>query len=188
MHDLEPHFTWRGLYRAEDDERSPFYGREYSEFHFTHAVYDHYIHPQWDEFGSSTLYGKILYADYHNEFAIIELIGEWNDILHNDIMHLKREVLDVLLDEGIRNFIILGENVMNAFPNEDDYYAEWYEDTEDGFIAFVNFREHVIREFRQYGIGNYVHWGGELDELAWRPLKPEALFKKISDIVHRRLG
>ncbi|MEJ7675142.1 MAG: hypothetical protein WKF59_21170 [Chitinophagaceae bacterium] len=41
-----------------------FYGREYSEFDFSQTVYNYYIHPQWDEFGSSTLYIKVLMADY----------------------------------------------------------------------------------------------------------------------------
>ena len=78
MHDIEPYFKWRDWYTAEEDTRSPFYGREYSEFEFTHAVYNYLIHPQWDEFGSKTLYLKILYADYDEHFAIIEMLGEWN--------------------------------------------------------------------------------------------------------------
>ena len=79
MHDIEPFWNWRHRYTAEEDELSPFFGREYSEFYFTNAVYDHAIHPQWDAFGSSTLYLKILYADYDDGFAIIELIGECTD-------------------------------------------------------------------------------------------------------------
>ena len=47
---------------------------------------------QWDDFGSSTLYIKILFADYDGGFAIIELIGEWNDAINNDIMLLKRDM------------------------------------------------------------------------------------------------
>jgi hypothetical protein len=35
MHDIEPYYNWRYLYTAETDERSPFYGREYSEFEFS---------------------------------------------------------------------------------------------------------------------------------------------------------
>ncbi len=58
MQDIEPYDNWHYLYTSEEDERSPFYGREYSEFVFTQTVYNYYIHPQWDEFGSSTLYLK----------------------------------------------------------------------------------------------------------------------------------
>ena len=61
MHTIEPYFNWRNYYRAEDDSRSPFYDREYSEFEFTDHIYDYAIHPQWDNFGSTTLFMKILF-------------------------------------------------------------------------------------------------------------------------------
>lgn len=188
MHLLEPHYNWRNIYRAEDDENSPFYGREYSEFYFENSIYNYYIHPQWDEFGSATLYTKILYADYIQEYAILELIGEWNDVLYNDIKFFKREVIEVLQDAGIKHFILIGENILNAFPQDDDYYAEWAEEVEDGYICCINFREHVLKEFQRYGLSPYLHWGGELDNLNWRTLTPPNLFKKISDIVQHRLG
>ena len=60
MHTLVPFYNWQHRYNAEEDERSPFFGAEHSEFEFTNAVYDHAIHPQWDEFGSRTLYLKAL--------------------------------------------------------------------------------------------------------------------------------
>ena len=104
MHDLEPHFAWLNQYSAADDQRSPFYQREYSEFYFDKTVYNYLIHPQWDQFGSNTLYIKILFADYQDKFAIIEMIGEWNDALYNDIMTLKREVLELMMAEGINKF------------------------------------------------------------------------------------
>jgi len=34
MHDIEPYYNWRHIYISEEDERSPFYKREYSEFEF----------------------------------------------------------------------------------------------------------------------------------------------------------
>jgi len=89
-------------------------------------VYNYYIHPQWDEFGSKTLYLKILYTDYDAKFAIIELIGEWNDTIENDIMELKREVLDKLMAEGIIKFILIAENVFNFHSGDKDYYEELY--------------------------------------------------------------
>ena len=94
MQELEPFYNWRHLYQAENDERSPFFGREYSELYYTNTIYNFYIHPQWDEFGSNTLFLKVLYCDYDNQVAIIEFIGEWNDAINNDIMSLKREVID----------------------------------------------------------------------------------------------
>ena len=64
MHDIEPHYMWRDQYVASDDQRSPFFGRQYDEFRFTKKIYNYFIHPQWDEFGSNTLYLKIIYTDY----------------------------------------------------------------------------------------------------------------------------
>ena len=72
MIELEPHYNWRTIYTAETDERSPFFGREYSEIMLEHRIYDTYIHPQWDEFGSLTLYMKILYTNYDLESTITE--------------------------------------------------------------------------------------------------------------------
>ena len=109
MHNIEPFYNWRHLYISEEDERSPFFGRQYSEFEFTHTIYNYYIHPQWDEFGSRTLYLKVLLADYEEKFVIMELIGEWNDAIENDIMNLKRDVADKFIYEGISKFILITE-------------------------------------------------------------------------------
>ena len=100
MHNIEPFFNWRHLYTAEEDPKSPFYGRTYSEFEFTQVIYNYYIHPQWDDFGSRTLYLKILFIDYDEQYVIIELMGEWNDAIENDIMELKREIVDHLSKKG----------------------------------------------------------------------------------------
>jgi len=113
MHDIEPHYNWLDLYQASEDERSPFYGREYSEFECTGKVYNYLLHPQWDYIGSETLYVKLLFADYEKGFCIIEFIGEWNDCLYNDIMFLYRNVIEILLENGITKYILIGENVLN---------------------------------------------------------------------------
>lgn len=188
MHSIEPYFNWRQFYVAEEDENSPFFQREYSEFYFNNTVYDHYIHPQWDEIGSSTLYMKILYVNYEDAYCILEFIGEWNDAINNDIMFLKREVVDVLIDLGINKFILIGENVLNFHFDGDDYYEEWFGDIEDGWIAAINFQEHVLSEFRQFHIDYYLNFGGELDEMNWRVTDPEGVFKKVEGVMGRRLG
>jgi hypothetical protein len=54
MHELEPFYNWRHLYIAAEDEDSPFYEAEYSEFTFSNTIYNYYIHPQWDNMGSET--------------------------------------------------------------------------------------------------------------------------------------
>ncbi|KAB2917691.1 MAG: hypothetical protein F9K23_04725 [Bacteroidetes bacterium] len=188
MHTLEPFFLWRELYRAEDDNRSPFYEREYSEFEFTHQIYNHLIHPQWDEFGSPTLYIKIIYADYETGFAVIEMIGEWNDAINNDIMFLKREVLELLMQEGIDKFIMIGENVLNFHSSDDSYYEEWFSDVENGWVAFINFREHVLDEFKSANIDYYVNFGGEMDDMNWRKFSPYQLYDSVDTMLKHRLA
>ncbi len=188
MHNLAPYDRWKNLYDASQDAYSPFFNRTYHETLCTQTIYNYYIHPQWDYFGSETLYGKLLFTDYQRQFCILELMGEWNDCLHNDIMHLKRNVIDELLKYDIRYFIVIGENVLNFHASDDCYYEEWFEDVEDGFIAFVNFREHVLQEFYAINADYYFVSGGALDELAWRPLSPVKLFDTVKNIISKRIG
>lgn len=188
MHFIEPHFGWRGYYVAEEDPDSPFYGREYSEFEFEHAVYNYLIHPQWDTFGSQTLFLKILFVDYAEGYTIIELIGEWNDAIENDIMTMKRDLIEDLIHSGITNFILIGENVLNFHSSDDCYYEEWFEELEDGWIAMVNFHDHVREEFQRANIDQYVAMGGELDDVEWRTFLPHQFFKHVRKLVNNRLG
>lgn len=190
MHDLEPYYNWRHLYIADEDESSPFYGREYSEFEFTNAIYDHAIHPQWDNFGSPTLMLKILYVNYHEGYCIIEFIGEWNDCINNDIMTLKRDIAEELIHAGVDKFILIGENVLNFHASDDCYYEEWFEDVDEegGWIALLNFREHVLQEIASVGADSYMVSGGQLDVFEWRTLLPNQLFAKIEEQVQKRLS
>ncbi|MGB0430495.1 MAG: hypothetical protein ACPGLV_08470 [Bacteroidia bacterium] len=187
MHELEPFYHWRELYKAEEDERSPFFEREYSEVYFTNTIYNYVIHPQWDEFGSSTLYIKILFADYNKGFAIIEMIGEWNDCINNDVMFLKREIADILIEEGINKFVLVGENLLQFHGESEDYYEEWYDDVEEGWIVALNFRPHIHEQLAAYRIDYYINYGGELDGLNWRALNPFQLFAKVEHIISHRL-
>ena len=132
MQNIEPYYNWRYLYTSEEDERSPFYGGNIANLNFTQTVYNYYIHPLWDEFGSATLYIKVLMVDYQEQYAIIELIGEWNDAIENDIMRLKRDVIDEFMRQGISKFILIAENVLNFHSSDDSYYEEWYEDAIEG--------------------------------------------------------
>ena len=140
MHDIEPYYRWRDYYVASDDKHSPFYGRVYSELHYTEKIYNYYIHPQWDFFGSPTLYMKLLFVDYEEGYAILEFIGEWNDCITNDIMYLKRDVADVLIENGITKFILLCDNVLNFHGSDDCYYEEWWDDIKEagGWVCLVN--------------------------------------------------
>ena len=189
MHQLEPHYLWRELYAAEEDKRSPFYGRVYSAFHYTHQLYNFYLHPQWDSFGSSTLYAKILCVDYDDHFALIELMGEWNDTLHNDIMHLKRTVIDPMCKEGISKFVLFCDNVLNFHSSDDDYYAEWAEEVheEGGWIACINTRQHVMEEMQGARLEHYLHFGAEYNDVFWRTQKPLVVFQLLDALVHGRV-
>ena len=94
MHFIEPHYNWRGYYIASEDTSSPFYERIYSEFEYSNRVYNFVIHPQWDSFGSPTLFAKILFVDYDLGHAVIELIGEWNDAIENEEYEIAAEIRD----------------------------------------------------------------------------------------------
>lgn len=187
MHYIEPFYNWRSYYIASDDSASPFYGRNYSEFEFTDKIYNFLIHPQWDNIGSPTLFLKILFVDYEEQFCIIELIGEWNDAIENDVMTLKRDIVEPIMEYGINKFILIGENVLNFHYSDDCYYEEWFDEVEDGWIAMVNFHEHVMKEFKHINIDSYFLTGGELDDLEWRTYSPMQFFNKVSELVNRRL-
>jgi hypothetical protein len=189
MHDIEPYYNWRGYYVASEDPYSPFFEREYSEFEFSSKIYNYYIHPQWDSFGSQTLFMKVLYCHYDNGFAIIELIGEWNDLLYNDIMFLKREVIELMMQEGVSKFILIGENILNFHFSDDSYYDEWFEEVSenDGWIALMNTREHVLAEMGDANIDRYFVSGGKLNEVKWRTMNPDQLFESVERHVMRRL-
>lgn len=187
MHEIEPYFNWRHLYISEEDAKSPFSGRTYSEFEFSQTVYNFYIHPQWDDFGSSTLYIKILYADYELGFAIIEMIGEWNDAIENDIMTLKRDIIDQMIAHGIYKYILIGENVMNFHSSDDCYYEEWYDDVveEGGWIVLLSLAEQSRYDFKRAGIDRFIQL---IDFPDWRPYIPMNLFTKIDNLQLKRLN
>lgn len=187
MHLVEPFFDWRNFYISSEDTSSPFYKRQYSEFEFHNTIYNFYIHPQWDSIGSPTLFLKVLFTEYEEGYTIIELIGEWNDAIENDIMTFKREIIEPMIELGINKFILIGENVLNFHYSDDCYYEEWFDEVEDGWIAIINFHEHVLNEFQRINIDNYFVMGGELEEIEWRTYSPFELYKKINLLVSRRL-
>lgn len=186
MHEIEPFYNWRHIYVSEEDERSPFYQREYSEFEFTQTIYNYYIHPQWDEFGSRTLYLKVIMADYEEKYAIIELIGEWNDAIENDIMTLKRDVIDVLLSNGINKYILIAENVLNFHNSDAEYYKEWFDEITDegGWIVCLNMPSQTQYDFRKAKLNYYIEL---MDMENWRIYKPFHLFKLIDNNIMTRL-
>lgn len=187
MQDIEPYYNWRHLYTAEEDKLSPFYRRKYSEFEFSNTIYNFYIHPQWDDFGSRTLYMKVLFADYEMNYVIIELLGEWNDAIENDIMTLRRNITDIMLAQGISKFILIAENVLNFHSSDDSYYEDWYEEVEEkgGWIVIIDLPAQSQYDFRQARLTNYVNL---LDFPQWRTLKPEMVFQQMDDLLIRRIS
>lgn len=189
MHHIEPFYKWRDYYIASEDEHSPFYGREYSEFEFSNKIYNYYIHPQWDEIGSETLYVKIIYTNYAKHFAVIELIGEWNDCIDNDIMLLKRNVLDFLLEKGICKYALIGENVLNFHFSDDCYYEEWQEEVDalGGWIVLINPLDHVIEEMNMGRLYQYIHYGSRYTGVQWRQYRPTHFLQAIEQMLYKNL-
>lgn len=187
MHEIEPYYNWRHLYVSEEDKLSPFFGKSHSEFEYTQTVYNYFIHPQWDDFGSPTLYIKILYCDYEQGFAIIEMIGEWNDAIENDIMQFKREIIDRMISKNIHKFILIGENVLNFHSSDDCYYEEWHEDIyeEGGWIMMLDLPSQSKSDFSKIGIERYI---GFIDFPEWRTYTPLNLFIKIDNLVLKKLN
>lgn len=183
MHDIEPYYRWRDYYIASDDKHSPFYGRVYSELHYTEKIYNYYIHPQWDFFGSPTMYMKLLFVDYEEGYAIMEFIGEWNDCITNDIMYLKRDVADVLIEKGISKFIQLCDNVLNFHGSDDCYYEEWWDDIKEagGWVCMVNTFDHVSDEMKRTRLQYYTNFGLVFNDVEWHRKLPEMLFQEISN-------
>src|SRR6185312_13822744 len=164
MHEIEPFYNWRHIYVSEEDERSPFYGRVYSEFEFSQTIYNYYIHPQWDDFGSRTLYLKVLLADYDERYVVIDKFFEF----------------------GITKFILIAENVLNFHSGDKDYYEEWFEEVTDadGWIVCLNMPEQTQYDFRKAKLNRWI----ELVELGnWRTYKPIHLFRLIDSQMAKRL-
>lgn len=182
-----PFERWNVHYNSSYDDRSPFAGKAYNYDLYSENIYGYYIDPAWDFIGSETLYIKIIYADYLLGFVVIELIGEWNDALNNDIMLFKRNIVEYLISQGISKFALIGENVLNFHGSDDCYYEEWFEEVEDGWIAGVNFQEHVLEEMKNYNVDNYINLSGSLQIEKWRTLTPQKFFELVNILIERRL-
>lgn len=188
MHEIEPHYNWLQYYDASQDERSPFYGKTYNYGQYSEAIYGYYIDPAWDSFGSETLFVKILFVDYDVGYAILEFIGEWNDTLYNDIMILKRNLIELLSSEGVTKFILIGESIFNFHGSDDSYYEEWFEEVEEGWIAAVNFPDFIQSELKRYHLDSYINMGGTLQIPQWRTLLPARFFELVDALIQRRLS
>lgn len=187
MQDIEPFYGWLNLYETGRDEFSPFLGVEYSEFFYDNRVYENCAHPLWDSIGSESLLVKVLFADYDRGYAIIELFGVWNDLLENDYRLLLENCLHWMHSNGVNKFIFLCDNVLNIYLDGDDYYEAMQEDLEDGWIALVRVREHVMEELQKYNIDHFFFWSERLNEIQWRKMRPWQLYGLVEESMMKLL-
>jgi len=126
-------------------------------------------------------------VDYDQHYAIIELIGEWNDAIYNDIMMLKRDVIDIMLKQGITKYILIAENVLNFHSSDSSYYEEWFEEVSDegGWIVCLNMPIQTQYDFKKARLNYYVEL---LNYAAWRTTKPDFLFGQLDSMIMNRLG
>ena len=93
------------------------------------------------------------------------------------------------MHEGIRKFILIGENVFNFHGADELYYEEWFEEVEEqGWIAAVCFPEFIQQEFRKYRIDQYVNMGGTLQLDQWRTVHPSKFCELVDQLIQRRLN
>ena len=111
---------------------------------------------------------------------IIEMIGEWNDAIENDIMQLKRSIIDEMIAKGIYKFILITENVLNFHSSDADYYEEWYEDIkeEGGWIVSNNMPQQTQYDFQRSHIDRYIRL---LENANWRTFQPQHFFQLIDN-------
>ncbi len=184
---IEPFNGWWHLYNHELDKRSPFHGVEHSLFEYNRHIYTFEANPLWDTIESENLLVKILFADYESGYAIIELLGEWNDLQLNDFRLLREHCLDLMFECGITQFILVCENVFNAYLGPDDYYEEFFDYIEDGWLVLFRAREAVLAEFSRYGLDRYVFWSPQLEMMNWRKLKPDQLHEVVQQSINQVL-
>jgi hypothetical protein len=188
LHDIEPFYGWLQWYNQQMDPNSPFHEVEHNQFVFNRSINEIPAHPLWDEIGSESLLVKILFADYDEGYAIIELFGEWNDLFENDYKLFSENCLTFLIDAGISRFILVCENVFHTYLQSDDYYDALQDELGDeGWICLLRARPHVKEEMEHYGIAPYFYWSELLDELNWRKLRPEPLYELVADRIRKAL-
>jgi MFS superfamily sulfate permease-like transporter len=129
---------------------------------------------------------KVLFVDYELNYAIIEMIGEWNDAVENDIMQLKRSVIDLMIADHISKFILITENVLNFHSSDREYYEEWIEDIKDdgGWVVSINMPDQTQYDFHKSKIDRYITF---MEEPNWRTYKPDLFFQVVDNRILRLL-
>ena len=104
-------------------------------------------------------------------------------------MFFKRDVADVFMLKGIHKFILITDNVLNSFSDDDSYYEEWYEDVSDhdGWLVFLQMRPHVLEEFKRIRLSYFAHYGEDFDNIPWRKLAPVHLLEAVERCIGKYL-
>jgi hypothetical protein len=102
-------------------------------------------------------------------------------------MYLYRNVIEILVEQNIKYFILIGENVLEFHADTNDYYEEWFDNIGDGWIVGLNFRDHVLKEFADANIDYFIAFGGRFAEIVWRKYLPEQLFDIVNNLITKRL-
>ena len=99
----------------------------------------------------------------------------------NDIMLLKRDLVDYLIQEHIHRFVLLCDNVLNFHGSDDCYYEEWYDDVKDdgGWICLINTLQHVEEEMVETQLPYYVNFGEQYNDLLWQGMTPKNLYRQV---------
>jgi len=102
-------------------------------------------------------------------------------------MALKRDVVDHMIREGIRKFVLIGENVLNFHSSDNLYYEEWRDDVADdgGWIVMLDLPIQSQHDFFKARINYYVEL---LNYPIWRTVQPQYLFAAIDNMMLRRLS
>ena len=104
---------------------------------------------------------------------------------NNDVMYLKREIIDDLARFDIDKYVLICENVMNFHGSDNCYYEEWFDDIKEsnGWMAFLNLHQHVEQEMASTQIHHYANIGGDLNDVNWRRYKPKQLVDAVKVIM-----
>ena len=57
-----------------------------------------------------------------------------------------------------------------------------------GWIALLNFRQHVLADMQAIDLDRFFISGGKLDAIDWRTANPEDLYERVKGQVVKRLG
>ena len=105
------------------------------------------------------------------------------------IRNKERYYSDVFMLKGIHKFILITDNVLNSFSDDDSYYEEWYEDVSDhdGWLVFLQMRPHVLEEFKRIRLSYFAHYGEDFDNIPWRKLAPVHLLEAVERCIGKYL-